>query len=74
MRKMTSTQAKAFRNRWQAVSTAEMEERREASLELRWRQLNALWRLAAGLGLLPEEAEGVQEVRERWVRLKEDCT
>ncbi len=67
---MTSAQAKAFRDRWQAVNAVEMEERRRSSIELRWRQLNALWCLAAGLGLLPGEAEGVREVRERWARLK----
>ena len=73
MAKMTSAQAKAFRERWHAVGLAEAEEHRTASVALRWQQLNTLWRMAVALGLLPTETEGVQEVRARWVRLKEHC-
>jgi len=40
-------------------------EHHASSVDLRWRQLNALWRVAIGLGLPLTEAEGVQEVRER---------
>jgi len=71
MPEITSAQAKAFRDRWQAVAAAEAEERKRISVGLRWQQLNALWRLAVGLGLLPTEPEGVQEVQERWAKLKE---
>ncbi len=73
MAKMTRAQAKAFRDRWHVVGLAEAEERRHASLRLRWQQLNALWRMAVTLGLLPTEAEGVQDARKRWVTLKERC-
>ena len=71
---ITHAQAKAFRDRWYIVTAAEIEERRRSSLELRWRQLNALWRLAVGLKLLTAESDRGQEVRERWVRLKEHYT
>ena len=60
----------AYRERWAAVDAFQQEERRTASLELRWRQLNAAYGLAKGLGLLqPDPSE--MEVFERWARLKE---
>ena len=62
--------AKQFRDRWQAVAAVEAEEQRAASIELRWKQLNALWQLAVGLGLRPEPDETENQVRERWARLK----
>ena len=62
--------AKQFRDRWQAVAAVEAEEQRTASISLRWKQLNAIWLLAAGMGLRPEPDEAVNLVRERWVRLK----
>jgi hypothetical protein len=61
---------KQFRDRWQAVAAVEAEEQRAASIELRWKQLNALWQLAVGLGLRPEPDETENQVRERWARLK----
>jgi hypothetical protein len=67
---MNRQQAEEFRQRWQAVAEIEAEEQREATIELRWRQLNAIWGLAHGLGLpTPERDEEV--VRQRWIKLKE---
>jgi len=62
--------AKQFRDRWQAVAAVEDQEQRAASISLRWKQLNAIWHLARGLGMQsePDETEGL--VRERWARLK----
>ena len=69
---MTRSQAKAFRDRWQAVAAAEAEERRRASLRLRWQQMNALRRLMVGLKLSsPSTGEEEKIVWERWARLKE---
>ncbi len=69
---MTPSQARAFRSRWQAVATAEAEERRSTSLRLRWQQMNALRRLALGLKLsVPPMDEQEEIVRERWARLKD---
>jgi len=60
-----------FRERWQAVAAVELEELRSASLSWRWQQMNAILRLAIGLGLPLEKPEGQEEeVRQRWVRLK----
>ena len=60
-----------YLERWKAVEQAERQELRSASMELRWQQLNAIWRLAKGLGLSfePDESEGA--VFERWAKLKE---
>jgi len=59
-----------FRERWQAVAAIEREEQREASVALRWQQLNAILRLARGLGLPLGEQSEEETVRQRWARLK----
>ena len=63
---------KMFRDRWREVEAIEIEEQRTASVALRWQQLNAIFRLAVGLGLtLAESDEQEQIVRRRWTKLKE---
>lgn len=65
--------AMAFKNRWKAVEAFEIEERRVATMELRWRQLNAIYELGHSLGLLDiYEDRGEEEVRLRWSKLKEN--
>ncbi len=62
---------KGFRDRWQEVEAIEIEEQRMASVALRWQQLNAIFRLAVGLGIpLPGPDEQEQSVRQRWAKLK----
>jgi hypothetical protein len=62
-----------YQARWKAIEEIQMEERRSASLELRWRQLNAAYGLAKGLGLLqPDPTE--LEIIKRWALLKEEAT
>ena len=61
---------KQFRKRWQAVAALEREEQREASVALRWQQLNAILRLAIGLGLPLREQFEEDIVRQRWAKLK----
>lgn len=70
---MDEQAAREFRERWQAVAAVEIEEQRAASVALRWQQLNAILRLAAGLGLQPGKSDA-EIVRERWARLKGDRT
>jgi hypothetical protein len=67
---MQSEDLRAYRDRWQAVEAVEREEQRTASLELRWQQLNAILRMAAGLGLVPPDDDEAG-VYARWARLKE---
>lgn len=61
---------KAYQTRWAIVDAVVQAERRTASLELRWQQLNAAYNLAKGLGL-PQPDTGEMEVFQRWARLKE---
>ena len=62
--------AKQFRDRWQAVAAVQEQEQRAASIDLRWKQLNAIWQLALGLGVQSEPDETESLVRERWAKLK----
>ena len=64
---------RSYQARWKAVEEIQAEERKSASLELRWQQLNAAYGMAKGLGLLqPDLSE--MEVFERWAKLKEKTT
>jgi len=73
---MNNQLAKGFRERWQAVAAIEAEEQRTASIALRWQQTNAIFRLAAGLGLPRGEKDDAETeaVRRRWALLKETAT
>ena len=67
---MLKSDLQAYQERWKAVEEVQAEERRTASLELRWLQLNAAYGMAKGLGLLrPDPSE--LGVFERWAKLKE---
>jgi len=69
---MDKTQAQQFRLRWRAVEEIRQQEARAATLELRWRQLNALYGLAKGLQLGPRPSDATQGY-ERWAKLKENA-
>jgi len=58
--------AKQFRDRWQAAAAIEDKEQRATSIGLRWKQLNAIWQLALGMGVRPEPDGTESLVRERW--------
>lgn len=60
----------AYRARWAAVEAFHQDELRTATMELRWRQLNAAYGLARALGILrPDPSEA--EVWEKWAKIKE---
>lgn len=59
-----------FRQRWQLVEEIQRSEVRAASLELRWRQLNATYRLSQRLKLTTLQTDEIA-VYERWAKLKE---
>ena len=61
---------KAYKARWAEVNAYIEEERRTAPIELRWRQLNAIYNLGIALGLRQEDPSEM-EVFERWAKLKE---
>jgi hypothetical protein len=57
---------------WQAVAAVEVEEQRSASIAFKLKQLDAILRLAIGLGLpLEKSEEEIAIVRQRWMKLKE---
>lgn len=58
--------------RWKAVEEIERQERRSSSMELRWKQLNAIWGLAKILGFSFEPDESELIVYALWAKLKED--
>jgi hypothetical protein len=63
------SQLQAYLARWKAVKEIQAEERRTATYQLRWRQLNAAFGIAKGLGLLNADASEM-EVHLRWAKLK----
>jgi len=67
---ITSSQARAFRARWQVVNDAEREELRRTPLETKLQQLASLMALARQLGWTDALAQEQGEVRERWSRLR----
>jgi hypothetical protein len=61
-----------FRERYQAVARIEVEELRSATVAEHWQQLNALWRMALGLGLHWMDKHDDEEIDYlRWAKLKE---
>jgi len=63
---------KAYLNRWKAVEAVQRDERREATNELRWRQLNAICNLARGLGLKIQKNEAEEmEIILRWSKIRD---
>jgi hypothetical protein len=64
---------KAYQARWAEVDAVIAEERRTASLELRWQQLNAAYAFFLGIGIHQEDLSEIG-VFERWAKLKEKAT
>jgi hypothetical protein len=71
---MTRREAQAYRKRWQLVGETQRNERRQLSMEAKFRRLDQCYQNAAGLGLLKQYAaarqNGEREVQLRWGRLK----
>lgn len=62
-----------YKSRWLEVEKFVRQERRSASYELRWKQLNSAYAMAKGLGLLqPDNSE--RKVFQTWADLKEKAT
>ncbi len=67
---MDKRQVREYRERYQAVAAIEAQEQRSATIELRWRQLNAILRLAFGLELSITNTDDETVVYQRWAKLK----
>jgi hypothetical protein len=63
----------AYKARWKMVEEIQRDERRLASLELRWKQLNAAYGIAKSIGLLHSDPTDMK-VHKRWAILKEKAT
>jgi len=62
----------AHQDRWRIVAEMEMAEQRQTSAAQRWRKMNSLVRMAAGLGILMKDDDAqAQAVHRRWNLLKE---
>jgi hypothetical protein len=60
-----------YRARWQAVAEVEQAEEQRATVEDRWRRLNAILRLAGALRLdRREQDQDEAVVWQRWAKLK----
>ena len=64
---------RAYLERWKAVEEIERQELQDATLELRWRQLNAIYGLAIGLGIAKPPEDDI-ELIQRWAKLKAEAT
>lgn len=69
--KMDKSMLTAYQDRWKLVAEIEAAEQRQTSMAQRWQKLNALVRMAAGLGILRKGNDAqIQIVRQRWALLK----
>ena len=67
--KMDKAWAERFRYRWQAVEEVQQQEARAATLELRWRQLNAMYGMSRALQLSAKHDDEIP-VYQRWAKLR----
>lgn len=68
---MDAADARAYRERWREVEKIERLEAQAATIQDRWRQLNAVFGMALGLGLLEKLADDQEEsIWRRWAVLK----
>jgi hypothetical protein len=72
-RRMTPEEARAWKARWELVNEAEREELRSTPPELKLRQLTTLMGWVNHFGWTEALAAQEDEVRQRWVRLREAC-
>lgn len=71
---MTKIEAREYRNRWRRVNQVIADELRHTPPDVKFKKMNAAYRIAAGLGLLPRmkalKQKSEREVRQRWLQLK----
>jgi len=67
---MDVSEARAYIQRWEAVSELEKQERKSHSIADNWRQLNAIRQRAARLGICRQDDDGEMALILLWARLK----
>jgi len=70
MNEQAAAEIRAWKKRWELVNQREIEELRAMSPEAKLRQLDALMRSVDQMGWREKLEEGVEEVRERWNKLR----
>lgn len=70
-RKMTKAEGKAWARRWRLVNKREIEELRRTPMEVKLLQLALLMDSADEFGWETNREEEVNEVRERWKKLRQ---
>ena len=68
--RLSKSQARAYRKRWELVDARELRELRTTPLEVKLQQFNTLMGWARQLGWTDVLREGEAEVRQRWMRLR----
>lgn len=71
MKRLSSSEARAFVRRWELVAAAELTETRQQSYEEKLAATSALMESARALGFETTDANEVEGVRDRWRRLVE---
>jgi PIN domain nuclease of toxin-antitoxin system len=69
---MDKSDVRAYAARWEAIAKIERKELQATTLAEKWRQLNAIKRRAARLGITRENNDGEMEIFLLWARLKVD--
>ncbi len=67
---MTPEQARAFKRRYELAAEREREELRRTPIDVKFRQLCSLMASVETMGWCEQLAEGDEEVRRRWQRLR----
>lgn len=71
---MTKKEARAYRHRWRLVDQALAQELRQTPPYVKFKKMDAAYRMAVGLGILARmkalKQKSEHEVRRRWLQLK----
>lgn len=70
---MEKAQAKLYRQRWQVVEEIRQIEARTTTLDLYWRQLNALYAMSRVLHLRGQRDDEIAVYR-RWAKLRRNAS
>ncbi len=68
--KLDKEKVRAWKKNWEAINALEAEELRAMTPDEKLRQLAALMESVDAMGWRDELEEGVEEVRERWHRIR----
>lgn len=70
---MTKEEARLFKQRWRLVNDRIIEEVRQTPVSVKLQQLAIMFAAGQALGWTDKQKLGEEEVRARWVHLKENA-